>query len=207
MRIISRPLTASVYAPYGHVVMASPRGEPGRAVNQGTAQRFDHLAPVENLRPESAALNVCVFRCAPRSVWPLEIELLEKHPASTQVFLPMNAGRYLVIVALGGGGSRKHGVPTHADHPDLSTLAAFIATGTQGVSYHPGVWHHPIIALDAETSPASSGRTAPQATARRPPTRRASARRSSSQPAARHAEEAQRGRRLGPSMTDRSTIS
>jgi ureidoglycolate lyase len=48
----------------------------------------------------------------------------------------MNAERYLVLVALG------------ADRPDLATLAAFVATGAQGVSYRPGVWHHPMIALD-----------------------------------------------------------
>ncbi len=48
------------------------------------------------------------------------------------------AARFLVLVARGG------------DRPDLSTLAAFLATGTQGVSYHPGVWHHPMIALDRE---------------------------------------------------------
>ena len=50
----------------------------------------------------------------------------------------MNAARYLVVVARGG------------DAPDLATLAAFVASGTQGVSYLPGVWHHPMIALDHE---------------------------------------------------------
>jgi ureidoglycolate lyase len=137
MRVVAQPLTLAAYAPFGHVIMASPQGEPGRPANQGTARRFNHLAPVVDLRPGKATLNVCVFRVAPRLVFPLPIALLEKHPASTQVFLPMNAGRYLVLVA--GGGAR----------PDLATLAAFIASGAQGVSYAPGVWHHPMIALDA----------------------------------------------------------
>jgi ureidoglycolate lyase len=132
-----RPLDADAYALYGHVLMASPRGEPGKEANQGTARRYDHLAPIVDLRPGRAALNVSVFRCAPRVIPPFTVSLLEKHPASTQVFIPMNAQRYLVIVALGG------------DRPDLSTLAAFVATGTQGVSYLPGVWHHPMIALDS----------------------------------------------------------
>lgn len=140
MQIESRPLTVEGYAPYGDVIMASPRGEAGKPANQGTARRFDHLAALENLRPERAALNVCVFRCAPRIAWPLPIALLEKHPASTQVFLPMNARRYLVVVALGG------------DRPDLATLAAFVASGTQGVTYRPGVWHHPMIAIEGPAS-------------------------------------------------------
>ena len=137
MRLACRPLTADAYAPYGRVIMASPRGEPGKPANQGTAQRFDFLAALDDLRPGRAFLNVSVFRCAPREASPFEIALLEKHPASSQIFVPMNAARYLVLVAGGG------------DRPDLGTLAAFVASGTQGISYAPGVWHHPMIALDA----------------------------------------------------------
>ena len=137
-RIRCSPLTADAYALYGDVIMASPRGEPGKLANQGTARRFDHLAALDDLRPGRAKLDVTVFRCAPRAAAPFTVELMEKHPASTQIFVPMNAARYLVLVALGG------------DQPDLATLAAFVATGTQGVSYRPGVWHHPMIALDHE---------------------------------------------------------
>lgn len=138
MRIAAQPLSPSSYAPYGDVIMASPHGQPGQPANQGSARRFDHLAELVNLRPGHAALNVCVFRCAPRSSAPLSIPLLERHPASTQLFVPMNARRYLVVVAQGG------------DRPDLTTLAAFVAHGAQGISYRPGIWHHPMIALDAE---------------------------------------------------------
>jgi ureidoglycolate lyase len=137
--LLCRPLTADAYAPYGDVVMASPRGEPGKPANQGTARRFDHLAALADLRPGRASLNVSVFRSQPRPAGLFEVALLEKHPASTQVFVPMNARRYLALVALGG------------DAPDLATLAAFVAAGTQGVSYRPGVWHHPMIALEGET--------------------------------------------------------
>ena len=138
MRVVAQPLRPESYSLYGDVIMAAPRGEPGRPANRGTARRFNHLGAVEDLRPGASALNVCVFRCSPRLDFPLPVTLLEKHPASTQVFVPMNARRYLVIVARGG------------DRPDLGTLAAFIAMGAQGVSYRPGVWHHPMIALDAE---------------------------------------------------------
>ena len=48
----------------------------------------------------------------------------------------MNAQRDVVVVALGG------------DAPDLSTVRAFLAAGTQGEGYRPGVWHHPLVALD-----------------------------------------------------------
>lgn len=138
MRIVAQPLSPSSYAPYGDVIMASPHGQPGRPANQGSARRFDHLAELVNLRPGRATLNVSVFRCAPRSSALLPIALLERHPGSTQMFVPMSARRYLVVVAQGG------------ERPDLATLAAFVAHGAQGITYRPGIWHHPMIALDVE---------------------------------------------------------
>ena len=44
----------TAYAPFGDVIMAAPRGEPGRSANQGTARRFNHVAPVVDLRPGAA---------------------------------------------------------------------------------------------------------------------------------------------------------
>ena len=46
-------------------------------------------------------MNVCVFRSTPRTL-PFEINKLERHEFSTQMFIPMNGKRYLVIVAQGG---------------------------------------------------------------------------------------------------------
>ena len=137
--LIAQPLTPEAYAPFGDVVMAAPHGEPGKPANLGTARRFNDLARLQNLRGERARLNVCHFRSQPQQTFPFEVRLLEKHPVSSQLFVPMNAQRYLVIVAPG------------EDAPDLRRAAAFVANGTQGVSYHPGVWHHPMIALDAQT--------------------------------------------------------
>ncbi len=137
MSLPIEPLTAEAYAPYGDVIAASPRGEPGKPANYGTARRFDRLATLENLRA-SATPNVSVFRSAARTDFPFRLALLEKHPGSTQVFIPMNARRYLVVVALG------------EEAPDLATLRVFSASSTQGISYRPGVWHHPLFNLDHE---------------------------------------------------------
>jgi ureidoglycolate lyase len=135
--VVARPLTPEAYEPFGDVVMAAARGAAARPANQGTARKYEHLAALENLRPGARA-NFSVFRCSPRLEFPLEVALLEKHPLSTQAFVPMTARRYLVVVAQGG------------DRPDLDTLAAFVARGDQAVTYRPGTWHHPMIALDAE---------------------------------------------------------
>ena len=62
--------------------------------------------------------------------------MVERHPLGSQAFIPMQGGAYLVLVAKAG------------ETVDPSDLTAFIATGDQGVNYHAGTWHHPILALD-----------------------------------------------------------
>ncbi len=135
MEIGTRPLTQKDYARYGNVLSSDREDVAAVAANLGTAQKRNRLAPLVNARPQAEA-NVSVFRCSPISERPVPLRLLEKHPFSTQMFVPMNARRYLVVVASGD------------DSPDTSTLAAFIANGPQAITYHPGIWHHPMIALD-----------------------------------------------------------
>lgn len=133
--ILTAPLEPAPYAPYGAVIAAG--AGVARLTNQGRARAWDRLVPLWS-RHSGATPNLGVFRTGPWLDETLEVRLLERHPWSTQVFLPMTARRYLVVVALG------------ADTPDLSTLRAFVAGPDQGVSYAPGTWHHPLVALDAE---------------------------------------------------------
>ncbi len=141
----TEPLTPEAFAPYGHVISGDRTDVVGKPANQGTAKRFNWLAPIENLRPD-ARINLCLFRCSPRTTWPLPVEILEKHPFTTQLIVPMNVDRYVVLV----------GRRTEGDVPDLSTLRVFLATGRQGVAYLPATWHHPIVALDRESDFAST---------------------------------------------------
>ncbi len=130
------PITPKAYRPYGAVIAGGFPG-PARSANMGTARVFERLADIRNLRPGKAKLNLCVFRCAPWRPRPIEIRLLERHEFSTQVFLPLGAAaRYLAVVCLGGA------------RPDLSALKAFEVRGPRGITYKPGVWHHPLIVLD-----------------------------------------------------------
>ncbi len=133
-RVLAVPLTADAFLPFGRVVSAGLQA--GSSANQGTAVRFDHCAPLDSTRPQSRP-NLAVFRSVPRTL-PHEVVLLERHPCSTQVFIPMLVSRYLVCVA-----------PTLPDGgPDLAGLKAFICSPGQGVAYAPGTWHHPMVALD-----------------------------------------------------------
>ncbi len=130
------PLSAAAFAPFGAVVSAGLTA--GLAANQGTAVRFDFCAPLTSTRP-AARGNLAVFRSTQKSL-PFEVRLLERHPCSTQTFLPMVCTRFLVCVA-----------PARPDGaPDDDGLLAFVCGPGQGISYDVGVWHHPIIALDAD---------------------------------------------------------
>lgn len=138
MNLQAKALERRLYQPYGDVIAAGPEFSSASA-NAGTARRFDRLAALENLRP-GAAPNLCVFRVEPAADNPFSVRMLERHRHSTQVFIPMGgASRYLVVVCGGG------------DAPDLATLKAFVADGAHGISYRPGTWHHPLIALDRTT--------------------------------------------------------
>lgn len=128
------PLTAETWAPFGDLLAARPAGH--RVGNQGRAKVWDRLVELQNGRP-GARPNLGVFRTV---AWPereLHVRLLERHPASTQVFIPMTASRYLLVVAPPG--------PL-----DPARIQAFVAGPDQGISYRPGVWHHPLVALDRE---------------------------------------------------------
>jgi len=134
-RIIkAQPITPEAYRAYGQVIAARD-DLPFKPANFGSAKRFNYLADVLNLRPDSGRFNLCIFRCSAFTQPEMTIKMLEKHPFSTQVFMPMQDGKYVTIVAQGG------------DNPDLSTLAAFIIEGAQGISYLPGIWHYPMTAL------------------------------------------------------------
>lgn len=133
--LVAAPVDRAAYAAYGDLVAPGDEGR-ARPANQGSAQKWPGVAALRSDRP-GARLDLAVFRCTPPAAFPLAIALLERHPCSTQAFLPLRAARYLVVVALGGAA------------PDLGTLAAFVVPGDVGITYHPGVWHHPMIALDA----------------------------------------------------------
>ena len=66
---------------------------------------------------------------------PLEIRIMERHPLSSQAFIPLNGRPFLVIVAPPGDF-------------DATQLRAFVARGDQGVNYHRGTWHHYCLALE-----------------------------------------------------------
>jgi ureidoglycolate lyase len=86
-------------------------------------------ADLVQVRGESKP-NLLLLSVSPKPL-PLIVTRLERHPYSSQSFIPLESGRYLVIVAPSacGGAPQTHG------------LRAFIADHTQIVTLKPGTWH------------------------------------------------------------------
>jgi ureidoglycolate lyase len=61
--------------------------------------------------------------------------MLERHPLSSQLFMPLAGQPFLVVVAAAG------------EDPDAAAVRAFATNGRQGVNYRRGTWHHPLIAI------------------------------------------------------------
>jgi ureidoglycolate lyase len=131
----AEPLTAEAFAPFGQVLQAP--GGSGANSNQGTALRLNRVAGLTNTRGNACAPNLAMVRALPQPL-PLKLRLMERHPCSSQAFIPLKCSRYLVVVAPSG--------PT--GQPDWKLLRAFVASAGQGINYAVGTWHHPFTALD-----------------------------------------------------------
>jgi ureidoglycolate lyase len=127
-----RPLDAHAFAAYGEVLDLAEG--PARAINDGTTQRHELPSTLELTR-HGGSPALASFRAQAQ---PLEgpWKLLERHLWGSQTFIPLQAGRWVVLVARG-----------HT-RPDPGSLAAFAVGAQQGVTLHAGTWHHPLIALD-----------------------------------------------------------
>lgn len=192
LTLAAEPLTPSSFAPFG-AVLANPAPATLPSVtlsasslppsvgavvaNQGTAIQYRALAPpLRDLYAQAASARpstprTTMFVCGARELLPsesgsaglFEVKVLERHPFTTQTFVPLGASaassRYLVIVApslapdASSAVEKQLPVPEGDDSlpgrgmPDLSRLRAFVATGAQAVTYGAGTWHAPMAAL------------------------------------------------------------
>jgi len=126
------PLTRDVFAPFGDVI--ETRGADSYPINEGTTERFHDLAAVDVTAADGRPL-INIFRAQPRK-FPYQITMMERHPLASQAFIPLDRRPYLIVVATG------------KSKPGADDLYAFIASGDQGVNYHRGVWHHPLLSLN-----------------------------------------------------------
>ena len=123
MTIRIEPLSSMEFAPFGDVLDAS--GEPDALINQRFCERYHDRARMD-FGPKGRA-GISIFKAELRKL-PYRLDMMERHPDGSQAFLPMDEGRFLVVVALDRDGE-----------PD--GLRAFRAFPGQGVNYLRNVWH------------------------------------------------------------------
>jgi len=126
-----KPLTSERFAPYGDVIESSL--DKANAMNEARFERFDDLCDV-NIDGEIA---VSVARCRMPTELPLRVDMVERHPLGSQAFVPLTPCRMVIVVA------------TPGESVEAEDLRAFVTNGKQGINYHRGTWHMPLIAFDA----------------------------------------------------------
>ena len=134
LRVI--PVTKAAFEPFGWLVET---GDSGRAANNGTARRHDVNAQAAADVPPGSRLVTSIFEATRQQPAPA-ITMLERHVNSVQLIMPLGGAGHIVVVSQAGADGM----------PDLSTLAAFAFTASQGMVYRKGLWHHPIKAVGAD---------------------------------------------------------
>ena len=132
--IILKPaaLTAEAFEPFGDVIEIRDRRS--RWINEGTCERFDDVAQPDLLAAGGRPM-ISIFRAAARQL-PFQVKVLERHPLSSQAFMPLDGLPFLVVVAEAG------------DAPLCGRIRAFRSSGIQGVNFRRNTWHHALLALE-----------------------------------------------------------
>ncbi|WWD18333.1 allantoicase [Kwoniella shandongensis] len=155
------PLTATAFKPFGHVITPTPDASHTdfESAPDGKTRKNNRLAPIVSTYPENsgAITGISVFRATKKVGLArgktFDVRYMERHKYTSQAFIPMGkaewagkgeealeaGGEFLVIVAENGPD----------DRPDPKTLKSFIMPANMGLSYSPGVWHHPVLVLDS----------------------------------------------------------
>ena len=106
-------LTAAGFASYGDVL--APEGERVTPVNDGRALRYDGLADLSHVT--GADVPVLSLYRVNASTLPFRADLFERHPLSSQVFLPMSSDEFLIVVAPDRGGEPESAPPRRSSRP------------------------------------------------------------------------------------------
>jgi ureidoglycolate lyase len=119
------PLTADAIAPFATVI----RGENGKLAT---------IPEVMEVGDTPGHHAFAVLSPQPVPDGTVTIAAVERHPHSTQTFVPIKSGRWLVVV-----------MPTLADGtPDSANAKAFAATPEHAICIGRNVWHAGLTVLD-----------------------------------------------------------
>ncbi|MEM6301842.1 MAG: ureidoglycolate lyase [Pseudomonadota bacterium] len=127
------PLTAVGFAPFGDVIDTAVACE-RYPINEGRTQRHHALSKLD-CEGQDGCTALSVFRATPVDNNFL-LQGLERHPLSSQSFIPLSPYPYAVVVAPAGSLQE-------------DAISGFLAQPGQSITYRKGTWHHYLLALRA----------------------------------------------------------
>jgi ureidoglycolate lyase len=131
--LIPQPLTSERFAPFGDVIESIVDRK--AAMNAARFERFDDLCSVD--MSDNGRVAVSIARCRTATSLPHRVDMVERHPLGSQAFVPLTPCRMIVVVA------------PPEESVEARELQAFVTNGRQGINYHRGTWHMPLIAFAA----------------------------------------------------------
>jgi ureidoglycolate lyase len=119
-KISTKKLTTKNFSKYGQVIeLDKPPKNPNQMKRLGSVS-------IPDFQGGQAVIDVLYSYKRP-----LKLPQIEKHSNSTQTFIPLTEGRFLIVV---GTGPKK--------------LMAFVSNGNQGLTLRAGIWHCSPIPID-----------------------------------------------------------
>ena len=130
--LVPKPLTSERFAPFGDVIESVV--DRTAAMNAERFERFDDLCKLD--MADDGRVAVSIARCRVATALPYRLDMVERHPLGSQAFVPLGPSRMIVVVA------------PPEESVEASDLCAFVTNGRQGINYHLGTWHMPLIAFE-----------------------------------------------------------
>ena len=132
MNLQTKKISKDNFSKFGQLI--STQGIESQNINEETTKSFYDLVNIE-IYGDDKQCRVNIFKSIKR-IFPLEINMLENHPLSSQAFIPLQKTNFIVVVA-----------PV-SDKPDLNLIEAFHVSPEEGINFKPKVWHFPLIATE-----------------------------------------------------------
>ena len=131
MKIKIKPKTINKknFSKFGQIIDTSKKTY--FRINNGYAKRYDNLGKI-NTSTKKGKTIVSIFS-AKKRLFPMKIDMMEKHPLGSQAFIPMKETSFFAFVAPKG------------NRPNLKKIKSFIIPKQTGINLNPGIWHFPLI--------------------------------------------------------------
>tara|TARA_Y100001970_G_C13699948_1_gene586677 strand:- start:32 stop:526 length:495 start_codon:yes stop_codon:yes gene_type:complete len=132
MNLVIKKINKENFSPFGQLI--STKGFNGESINSNTTQSFYDLVNIEILG-KNKQCRINIFKTKKRQ-FPLEIDMLENHPFSSQSFIPLQKTSFIVVVA------------PISNTPNINSIEAFLVPSEEGINFKPKIWHFPLIAIE-----------------------------------------------------------